>query len=185
MNSNEKAFCDDYTCEFYDVKLYSADPYLPEKIMTEKLEDIRPCLFCHQGCLDRLAHGLPLSCAVNPACGREKSMAITPAIEKKNVLIVGGGLAGMEAARVCATRGHRVTLLEKGPKLGGNIIPGCVPDFQENDRVLLKWYEVQLSKLPVKIKLSCEADKEMIEESNANVVIFATQDCDPVGSGIG
>jgi len=151
-----------------------ADPYLPEKIRTEKLEDIRPCLSCHQGCLGRIAHGLPLSCAVNPACGREKSMAITPAIEKKNVLIVGGGPAGMEAARVCTIRGHRVTLLEKGPKLGGNLISGSVPDFKEDDRALLKWYEVQLSKLPVEIKLSCEVDSGMIENSNADVVIFAT-----------
>jgi len=151
-----------------------ADPYLPEKIRTEKQEDIRPCLSCHQGCLDRLAHGLPLSCAVNPACGREKSMAITPAIEKKTVLIVGGGLAGMEAARVCSIRGHRVTLWEKSLKLGGNIIPGSVPDFKEDDRALLKWYEGQLSKLPIEIKLSCEADEEMIEKSKADVVIFAT-----------
>ena len=151
-----------------------ADPYLPEKIRTEKQEDIRPCLSCHQGCLDRLAHGLPLSCAVNPACGREKSMAITPAIEKKTVLIVGGGLAGMEAARVCSIRGHRVTLWEKSLKLGGNIIPGSVPDFKEDDRALLKWYEGQLSKLPIEIKLRCEADEEMIEKSKADVVIFAT-----------
>jgi len=151
-----------------------ADPYLPEKIRTEKLEDIRPCLSCHQGCLDRLAHGLPLSCAVNPACGRERSMAITLAIVTKNVLIVGGGLAGMEAARICAIRGHSVTLLEKGTKLGGNILPGSVPDFKEDDRALLKWYEVQLSKLPVEIRFCCEADTEMIEKSNADVVIFAT-----------
>ena len=150
-----------------------ADPYLPEKIRTEKLEDIRPCLSCHQGCLDRLAHGLPLSCAVNPACGREKSLAIIPADEKKNVLIIGGGLAGMEAARVCAIRGHRVTLLEKGQKLGGNIIPGCVPDFKKDDRALLKWYAVQLGKLPVDIKLNCTADKDMIEKFDADVVIFA------------
>ncbi|HWQ41468.1 MAG TPA: FAD-dependent oxidoreductase [Desulfosporosinus sp.] len=151
-----------------------ADPYLPEKIKTEKLEDIRPCLSCHQGCLDRLAHGLPLSCAVNPACGRERSMDITPAAVTKNVLIVGGGLAGMEAARVCAIRGHRVTLLEKGTKLGGNILPGSVPDFKEDDRALLKWYEVQLSKLPIEIKFNCEVDAEMIEQLKADVVIFAT-----------
>jgi 2-enoate reductase len=151
-----------------------ADPYLPEKIRTGKLEDIRPCLSCHQGCLDRLAHGLPLSCAVNPACGREKSLALTPALEKKNVLIIGGGLAGMEAARVCAIRGHKVTLVEKSDKLGGNILPGCVPDFKQDDRALLNWYYVQLAKLPVEIKLSCTADKDLIEKSEADVVIFAT-----------
>jgi 2-enoate reductase len=151
-----------------------ADPYLPEKIRAEKLEDIRPCLSCHQGCLDRLAHGLPLSCAVNPSCGREKTLEITPSSEKKNVLIAGGGLSGMEAARVCSLRGHKVTLLEKGPDLGGNIIPGSVPDFKEDDRALLQWYKVQLGKLPVTIKLNCTANKELIEKSNADIVIIAT-----------
>ncbi|MBC3798641.1 FAD-dependent oxidoreductase [Acetobacterium tundrae] len=151
-----------------------ADPYLPEKIRTEKLEDIRPCLSCHQGCLDRLAHGLPLSCAVNPACGREKALAITLATEKKKVLIIGGGLAGMEAARVCAIRGHQVILMEKNNKLGGNIIPGSVPDFKKDDRALLKWYVVQLEKLPVEIKLNYTANREMIGKSNVDVVIFAT-----------
>ncbi len=150
-----------------------ADPYLPEKIRTGNLADIRPCLSCHQGCLDRLAHGLPLSCAVNPACGREKSFSITPATEKKHVLIIGGGLAGMEAARVCALRGHKVTLLEKSGRLGGHIITGSVPDFKKDDRALLKWYIFQLSKLPVEIRLNCIADKEMIELSDANVVIVA------------
>jgi 2-enoate reductase len=150
-----------------------ADPYLPEKIMTEKLEEIRPCLSCHQGCLDRLAHGLPLSCAVNPACGREKSLGITQTGDKKKVLVVGGGLAGMETARVCAIRGHKVTLLEKNGKLGGNIIPGGVPDFKKDDRALLKWYALQLSKLPIEIKLNCTADKEMIEKYDADVVIIA------------
>jgi len=151
-----------------------ADPYLPEKIRTEKLEDIRPCLSCHQGCLDRLAHGLPLSCAVNPACGREKSLAITPAIEKKNILIIGGGLAGMESARVCAIRGHHVILVEKSDKLGGNIIVGSVPDFKKDDRALLKWYTVQLEKLPVDIRLNYIADRENIHKCKADVVIFAT-----------
>jgi 2-enoate reductase len=150
-----------------------ADPFLPEKIRTGNLEDIRPCLSCQQGCLDRLAHGLPLSCAVNPSCGREKSLGITRSHEKKNVLIIGGGLAGMETARVSALRGHKVTLLEKSDKLGGNIIPGSVPDFKKDDRALLKWYALQLKKLPVDIRLNCSADKEMIEKSDADVVVFA------------
>lgn len=143
-----------------------ADPCLPEKIRTGRLEDIRPCLSCQQGCLDRLAHGLPLSCAVNPACGREKEFAITPATDKKKVLVVVGGLSGMETARVCSLRGHQVTLVEKGERLGGNIIVGSVPDFKKDDRALLKWYTVQLEKLPFKIKLNFIADKKMIEEGN-------------------
>ena len=150
-----------------------ADPFLPEKIRTGNLQEIRPCLSCHQGCLDRLAHGLPLSCAVNPACGREKSFSITQAKEKKHVFIVGGGLAGMEAARVCAMRGHRVTLFEKSDRLGGHIITGSVPDFKKDDRALLKWYIFQLSKLPVEIRLNFIADKDMIEKSDADIIIIA------------
>lgn len=151
-----------------------ADPELPNKIRTGRLEDIRPCISCQQGCLARLAHGLPLSCAVNPACGREKALGVVPAAEKKNVLVVGGGLAGMEAARVCAMRGHRVTLLEKSGKLGGNILPGCVPDFKEDDRALLKWYETQLKKLPVEIRLNSGADRSAVGNSGVDVVICAT-----------
>ena len=151
-----------------------ADPELPNKIRTGRLEEIRPCISCQQGCLARLAHGLPLSCAVNPACGREKTLGLVPAAVKKNVLIVGGGLAGMEAARVCALRGHKVTLFEKSGRLGGNILPGSVPDFKEDDRALLKWYETQLKKLPVEIRLNCAADQSAIEKSDADVVICAT-----------
>jgi 2-enoate reductase len=151
-----------------------ADPYLPQKIKTGHVEDIRPCLSCHQGCLDRLARGLPISCAVNPACGREKDFEITPAINKKNVLIIGGGLAGMEAARVCAMRGHTVTLMEKSGKLGGNIIPGSVPVFKKDDRALLQWYVLQLGKLSIDIRYNCTADAETVKRSNADVVIVAT-----------
>lgn len=151
-----------------------ADPELPLKIQTDRLDEIRPCISCQQGCLARLAQGLPLSCAVNPSCGREKEMALTPALCRKEVLIVGGGLAGMEAARVCALRGHKVTLLEKGPKLGGNVLPGGVPDFKEDDRHLIEWYQTELGMLPVKIKLNCAASREMVERSNADAVILAT-----------
>lgn len=151
-----------------------ADPELPNKIRTGKLEDIRPCISCQQGCLARLAHGLPLSCAVNPACGREKILGIAPAEERKTVLVIGGGLAGMEAARVCAIRGHKVTLVEKSGKLGGNILPGSVPDFKEDDRALLKWYETQLGKLPVEVRMNSAADRSTVEQSGADVVICAT-----------
>lgn len=151
-----------------------ADPELPLKIQTGQLDEIRPCISCQQGCLARLAQGLPLSCAVNPSCGREKETALTPALCKKNVLVIGGGLAGMEAARVCALRGHRVTLLEKSGNLGGNVRPGGVPDFKEDDRHLIDWYQTELGKLPVTIKLNCAANRETVEHSNADAVIVAT-----------
>jgi len=84
-----------------------SDPYYPEKVRQGCLDEIRPCLSCHEGCLGRISHG-PLCCAVNPEVGREKIYGIEPAKEKKNILVIGGGLAGMEVARGCAIRGHNV-----------------------------------------------------------------------------
>lgn len=151
-----------------------ADPYLVQKIETDHLEDIRPCLSCHDGCMGRLAHGLPLSCAVNPACGREVIYGVTPADVKKKVLVIGGGVAGLESALVCAQRGHKVTLVEAGSRVGGNLIPGSVPDFKENDRKLIAWFETQLHKLGVEIKLNTKADRTYIDKFGADAVITAT-----------
>ncbi|CAH2213464.1 FAD-dependent oxidoreductase [Tepidibacter aestuarii] len=151
-----------------------ADAHLVNKIKTNNLEDIRPCLSCHDGCMGRIAHGLPLSCAVNPACGREVKYGLTPAAEKKNILIVGGGVAGLESARVCAARGHKVELVEASGQLGGNIIPGGVPDFKEDDHALIKWYENQLAKLGVAVKKNTKVDRAYIENSDADAVITAT-----------
>ena len=151
-----------------------ADPYLVQKIETDHLEDVRPCLSCHDGCMGRIARGLPLSCAVNPACGREAVYGLTPAAEKKNILVIGGGVAGMESARVCAKRGHKVTLVEAGDRLGGNLIPGSVPDFKKDDRRLISWYETQLRKLKVEIRLNTKADRAFIEAAGADAVVAAT-----------
>ena len=149
-----------------------ADPYLPRKIKEENFEDIRPCLSCHEGCLKRM-HTL-LSCAVNPSTGRESELKIAQAPAKKKVLVAGGGIAGCETARVCALRGHDVVLYEKGPSLGGNIIPGGVPDFKANDRKLIKWYEGQLDKLGVKTLLGTPATKEAIDKENPDTLVIAT-----------
>lgn len=151
-----------------------ADPYLPMKIKADEWEDIRPCLSCHDGCMGRIAHGLPLSCAVNPQCGREKSYELTPAMKKKKVLIIGGGVAGMEAARVCKLRGHEVTLVEKSGKLGGSLIPGGTPDFKSDDKELYKWYERQLQKLKVNVQLNTAADEMLMEKADADAIVMAT-----------
>ncbi len=151
-----------------------ADSHLVEKIQMGQLEDIRPCLSCHDGCMGRIAHGLPLSCAVNPACGREVKYGLQPAVAKKKVLVVGGGVAGLESARVCATRGHEVTLVEATDKLGGNIVPGGVPDFKEDDRQLIVWYETQLKKLGVEVVMNTSVDADFVKGFHADAVIAAT-----------
>ena len=94
-----------------------------------RLDDIIPCIGCHEGCIGRVRKYQHLGCAVNPTTGVEKAMAIHPAIREKSVLVIGGGPAGMEAARICALKGHAVTLWEKNNALGGNLIPAAVPDF--------------------------------------------------------
>ena len=124
--------------------------------------------------MGRIATGSPLSCAVNPACGREKSYGLSKTDAPKKVLVIGGGLAGMECARVCSIRGHKVTLVEKSCQLGGNIIPGSVPNFKADDRALIKWYEHQLEKLNINVVMNTSVDKAYVEKFDADAIVVAT-----------
>lgn len=150
-----------------------ADADYPNKVRTGKLDEIRPCLGCHEGCMGRVASA-PISCAVNPACGREEVYKLTPALKKKRLLVVGGGVAGMEAAKVLAERGHEVVLCEKSNELGGNLIPGGAPDFKKYDLQLVKWYEHQLELLGIEVKMNCEVTTADISTYNVDEVIIAT-----------
>ena len=149
------------------------DPYYPEKIRTGRFDEIRPCLGCHEGCLGRIGNA-PVSCAVNPACGREKIYGLSPAYKLKKFLIIGGGVAGMECARVLAERGHKAVLCEKSGELGGNLIPGSVPHFKRYDRALINWYKKQLELLRVDIKLNCQITPDDISSYQADEIIVAT-----------
>ncbi|MBP1927365.1 2-enoate reductase [Sedimentibacter acidaminivorans] len=150
-----------------------ADPEFVSKIKYNKLDEIRPCLGCHEGCLGRISNA-PVSCAVNPACGRESIYGLTPALQKKRVLVIGGGIAGMEVARISSLRGHTVILCEKTDKLGGNLIPGGVPHFKRYDRKLVEYYKHQLELLNVEIKYNTMITKENIDSYNANIIVTAT-----------
>lgn len=151
-----------------------ADPDFVNKLRQGKEEDIRPCLSCHDGCFGR-AHQLRLmSCAVNPQCNREKEAAFIRAEEKKTALVIGGGPAGMEAARVLALRGHDVTLVEKEDHLGGMYTWASVPEFKDDGKLLIKWYETQLRKLAVSVRLKDEISEEDPRILDADVVICAT-----------
>ena len=124
--------------------------------------------------MGRLATFAQVSCAVNPACGREAEYGVTPASERKTVMIVGGGVAGMEAARVCALRGHAVSLYEQSDRLGGVVVPGGVPDFKEDDHALLAWYERELRELKTPITYHTEVTEEMVAKAKPDVLIVAT-----------
>ena len=151
-----------------------ADADIPNKILADDYKDVRPCLSCQEGCMGRLQTYANISCAVNPACGREKELDIKKADEKKKVLIIGGGVAGCEAARVSALRGHDVVVIEKSERLGGNLIAAGAPDFKEDDLALVKWYELQLEKLGVDIQFNTCATAETVKKYEADTVIIAT-----------
>ncbi|CAG9000377.1 MAG: Cinnamate reductase [Candidatus Celerinatantimonas neptuna] len=151
-----------------------ADAELPKKIMHQQMDQIRPCISCQEGCMGRLEHYMQLGCSVNPQACREQEYLLTPTCHPKKIVIVGGGMAGMEAARVAAIRGHHVTLFEATKQLGGMVIAGGVPDFKEDDHQLIKWYQRQLEQLPVTLKMETKATYETIINHQADVVIIAT-----------
>ena len=151
-----------------------ADPAYPNKVLSGHTEQIRPCIACNQGCITRLQQGKQPTCAVNPAAMREMRFAIHPCMERKNIVIVGGGVAGMEAARVAAIRGHKVSLYEKNAELGGNLLPGGSHSFKKEVRELNAWYKNELHRLPVEIHLNTEVTADQLREMGADVILLAT-----------
>ncbi|MDF2154613.1 FAD-dependent oxidoreductase [Vibrio sp. CAU 1672] len=151
-----------------------ADPDVVNKIRRGRFEEVRPCLSCHLGCLGRMAEVGNLSCAVNPSCGREEEFRLQPTHRSQKVVVVGGGVAGMEAARIAAERGHKVVLLEKSSQLGGNVIPGCQPPFKHDDKLLIEWFAGEMQRKNVEVRFNTSADKVTIEAEKPDSVIFAT-----------
>ena len=151
-----------------------ADPDYVNKLQMGDLRSIRPCISCHEGCLGRVQAYSALNCAVNPQACRERTAAYNPVLKQKRVLIVGGGVAGCEAARVLAVRGHKPVLYEKSDRLGGNLIPGGVPRFKQDDIALRNWFEYQLEALKVPVILDAKVDKDFILSNSFDAVIIAT-----------
>lgn len=151
-----------------------ADPEYPNKVKNEDVENIRPCIACHNGCFGRLFSGLGTSCAINPAAMQEEKYEITPAAVKKRIVVVGGGIGGMEVARLCAMRGHDVTIFEKSDVLGGVFIAAAAPDFKEADKKLINWYIKQVNELNIDIKLNTEVTPELIDQIKPDSVVIAT-----------
>ncbi len=151
-----------------------ADPEFVNKMRQGNIQDIRPCLSCHDGCFNR-AHSMRLmSCAVNPQCNREKEAAFCKAEHTKSCLVIGGGPAGMEAARVLALRGHTVTLVEKEKQLGGMYRWASVPEFKDDGKLLISWYEHQMELLKVQVELNSDVQAQDPRIEAADVVICAT-----------
>ncbi|MCI8819173.1 MAG: FAD-dependent oxidoreductase [Oscillibacter sp.] len=151
-----------------------ADPEYPNKVLTGHTEKIRPCIACNQGCITRLQRGKQPTCAVNPTAMREIRFALKPCVRPKKVVIVGGGAAGMEAARTAALRGHQVTLIEKNAELGGYMIQAGSHSFKKEVADLNRWYQQELKGLSVDIHTGTEATPDMVKSLEADVVILST-----------
>ncbi len=154
-----------------------AEPDLPNKVASGEFDDIRPCLSCNN-CHDSLngfnSPDRSLRCAVNAAVGKEREFAINPVKKARRVLIIGGGPAGLEAARIAALRGHHVVLFEKGADLGGQLRFACLPPYKQSIQSLTTYLARQVEKLGVTVEISKEVDAGRVEQLKPDVVVLAT-----------
>jgi len=150
-----------------------ADPHWPRKAREGRPEDIRKCVACNMGCIGRLMQQNDVKCTQNPWVGTEFEAGLPPAPLKKHVLVLGGGPAGLEAARVAAMRGHQVTLLEKHAQLGGQIQLACVPPGKAELQEVIRARVRDLEKLGVEVRCGVEITLGDIEAAKADVVIEA------------
>mgnify|MGYP003575081493 CR=1 FL=1 len=149
-----------------------ADPYFPLKAKDGRSEDIIPCIRCNDGCMERTFFNFrSIRCSVNPTMGREGELTITPSSTPKNIVVVGGGPAGMEAARVSALRGHKVTLVEKR-KLGAASLTSRVSPFKADIRLLENYYAAQIEKLEIKV-VHEEATLDSIRDGDFDAAVVA------------
>lgn len=164
---------------------FLADGEWVTKVLEDRMEDIRPCICCHNGCFNLChykGHANAQSffdtrgmarCALDPRTMQSKKYRITPAEHKKNIAVIGGGIGGMESALVCAQRGHTVTLYEKTGALGGVFVAAAAPSFKEKDRDLLSWYARELTRYPnITVKLNTQVQDPAT--LGADEVIVAT-----------
>ncbi len=163
---------------------FLADGEWVTKLIEDRLEDIRPCICCHNACFNfssskghantqDLTDTMGLArCAINPPTMQSKKYSIKPAQKQKKIAVIGGGIGGMEAAIVCAKRGHKVSLYEKTDRLGGVFIAAASPSFKEKDRQLIAWYNREIMKYPIDVHMNTTVTD--IAVLDADEVIVAT-----------
>ncbi|MDD4876463.1 MAG: FAD-dependent oxidoreductase [Dehalococcoidales bacterium] len=151
-----------------------ADPEIANKVASGNLEDIKPCIYC-SGCMDSLRLSPPgVRCVVNPALGKEQEYSINQASHVKKVIVIGGGPAGMEAARVAALRGHKVQLYEKEKELGGQLLLAQIAQYKESISNLTGYLVKQMDKQGVAVHLATEVTADLITKEAPDAVVLAT-----------
>lgn len=151
-----------------------ADPELGRKLLENRVEDVRPCMRCNEECIGRIIrYRSKLCCAVNPAAGDENAIRLYKTDEPKNVVVIGGGPGGMEAARACAVEGHKVTLFEKN-QLGGTLNAPATAEFKIQIRKLIEYYRVQLAKLGVEVHEHTELSADDPILASCDWIVVAT-----------
>ena len=163
---------------------FLTDHHWVTKLMEDRLEDIMPCICCHNGCFP-ISHYKGVAnagsmndtkhmsrCAINPETMQNHKFDIIPAKKKKTVAVIGGGVGGMEVARIATLRGNKVTIYEKTDRLGGVFIPASMPSFKEKDKMLLDWYRRQIDKLNIEVKYNSEITN--LKDIVADEIVIAT-----------
>jgi len=150
-----------------------SEPEWVNKVQSNRTAEIRPCIGCHEGCLWQMIAGEPTSCSLNPVCGHEIDRALVPLKQKKSLLVVGGGPAGIEAARVGVQRGFEVTLWEASGRLGGNLWPAAKPDFKQDIADYITYLTGLAGRLPINVVLNKRAHAGDIQSFAADYVILA------------
>jgi 2,4-dienoyl-CoA reductase (NADPH2) len=151
-----------------------ADPELPQKAREGRFDEINYCIACNQGCFDPIFEGQPQTCLVNARAGAEGRLTLEPASSKKRVMVIGGGPAGMEAARVAALRGHQVSLYEKSETLGGQLTLAAAPPGRAEFTAFVRYLEGQMKKRNVAVHLRTEASLRHVEMEKPDALILAT-----------
>ncbi len=152
-----------------------ADPDLPKKARDGRLDDIRTCVGANEGCIDRIYQGKPVTCVQNPATGRERELAnVQLAKTLKTVVVVAGGVAGLEAARMAAVRGHRVVLFEKTAELGGQVLLAARAPARAEYAGIVRFLAAQVGKLAIDVRLAVVATASAVLAERPDTVVVAT-----------
>lgn len=151
-----------------------ADPNWPAKVQEGREDEIRYCIMCNKGCTDKLLARGNIECSINPNNGLEKEIVITKAKQKKKVVVIGAGIAGLEAACTAAERGHNVIVLEKAEKLFGQLNLAMVPPNKSEMERLMEYYLKRIERLKLQVQTGVEATVEVVKELNCDEVIVAT-----------